>query len=110
MNPDVQVDAAGITALLNEAESLAVLDRAAADISAAAAAVTRRGHSGRRFHIADQYGVEKAKPTSEGGQAAVTNSSSFFHLEQFGSIHQPPQRMVDRAIVQAGYTLEAVPK
>lgn len=106
----IEIIPAGIVELLNESESLATLDQAANDISTTAASITRRGHSGHRQHIADQYGTEKAKPTSEGGQAAVTNSSSFFHLEEFGSIHQAPQRPAYRAITQAGYVAEALPK
>ena len=104
----VDIDLAGITNLLNEAESLAVLTAAASSIEANAATMTIRGHSGHRRHIADRYATQQAKPTSAGGEAAVTNSSSFFHLYQFGSIHQPPARVIERAIRQAGYIPEQV--
>lgn len=106
----ITVDLGGITELLNEGQSLAVLDDITNALEGQMQSITRRGHSHHRVHMADQYGTEHAHPTSDGGEAAVTNASPFFHLEQFGSIHQPPQRMAERAIRALGLIVEDVPR
>lgn len=103
-----RADINGIATLLNDPKSLALLDTTTERVASAAASITRRG--ARNPHIADQYVTEKAKPTADGGQAKLANTSSFFHLEQFGSQSQPPQRMVDKAFQQAGVPYKPLPK
>lgn len=88
---------AGLVELLNDPASLNVLDQWANAIADEAKTNTRRGSSPAMGHIADRYRTDRAKPTSEGGRAAVWNDSPVFHLEEFGSIHQPPQRPLTRA-------------
>lgn len=106
--PEVDVDRAAVAALLNETDSLTVLTGAARDIAEQAKSITRRGSDPRHGHIADQYVTESAKQTAHGGEAVVGNTDPFFHLEEFGSINQAPQRPLYRAITAAGFKPEAI--
>lgn len=106
----VTIDPTGIVALLNEPESLAVLDQAANDIQTRAAATTRRGHSAHRLAVADSYVTDRAHPGPDGGEAAVFSASPFQHFVEFGSIHQAPERPLTTAVTDAGYQREDVAK
>lgn len=43
-----------------------------------------------------------AEPTSNGMTGRVYTSSSLWHLFEFGSIHNPPYRILSRAVTAAG--------
>lgn len=107
---DIEINLAGIVELLNSPEALAVLDDAADRIAQAAIANTRRGPSNQYGHIRDAYYLYPAKPGPQGGEAAAANRSPVFHMLEFGTVNNPPERPFTRAVLDAGYQLEEIPK
>lgn len=107
---DIEILPDGIVALLNEGDSLVVLDEAASRVVNAAQGLTRRGPNPRFGHIADRYFTQRAQPSDIGGIAAACNGSPVFHMLEFGTIHNPPERPFFRGAVASGLVVEALSK
>lgn len=107
---DIELIPEGLIELLNAPESLTVLDEAADRIGKAAIANTRIGLDPRWGHIHDAYYLYPAKPGPQGGEAAAANRSAFFHMLEFGTVNNPPERPFSRAITDAGYEAQETPR
>lgn len=78
----------------------------ASDIEARAAALTSRGSDKRRGHFAGRFTTEWV----DGIPRVGNTDQSFIHLLETGSVNNPAQAPLRRAVKAAGLRLDVDPK